>query len=123
MRQLAAARARLRIGGAPAVVRIEAVEAEKPQDVLANSTFGLADEPHFSGAQVGDSADRVENGATCVEEERIHREISAGGVLGPIRAELDARVPTEGLDVAAKGRHLEDALRHDRGHGAVLDAG
>src|SRR5690349_20280690 len=104
-------------------MRMEAVEAQQAQHVLADARLGIAHEPDAPGMQILDAADEVEDRAAAVEEDRVHGEVAPLGILRPAGIEGDARMAAERLDVAAQGRDLEGPPARDRGDRAMLDAG
>ncbi len=91
--------------------------------ILGNTPCGIADEADVARLDVGKSANEIHHLALGVGIKRVDRQIPPFGIRPPVCAEGNLGVASVGLDVGAKGRHLEGlAVDHER-HRAVLQAG
>ncbi len=115
--------ARRPIASAGAETRFETVVAQQPQHILGDAGRGIADKAHPVRREIGETADRIVQGAVGLEIDCVDRKIAPRRIDRPIGVEGNARVAAVGLDIAAQGRDLEMLRRHHRGHGAVGEAG
>ena len=100
-REIATGRHGRRVGHALPVPRVEAEEAEQPQDILFQPFARRADEAHAAGPEIVEPARRIVESAVRVEVERVDGEVAPRGVAPPVVGERDRRAAPVGLDVAA----------------------
>ncbi len=113
-----------RIGFAGAEAGVEAEEAEDSQMVLGDALEWLADEADPALGQIGEATEIIEDLAGLgVGEQRVDREVAAGGVGLPIVGKGDGRPAAVGRDVMAQRGDLERMAVADRSDGAMIDAG
>ena len=92
--------------------------------ILRDAPQRIADEAHAAGGEIVQPAEIIEDGAVAGRgEQRVHREIAAGGILAPVVGERHRRAAAVGRDIAAQRRHLDRPGRQHGGDGAVGEPG
>jgi hypothetical protein len=106
-----------------AVAGMEPKETQDAQIILTKARLGVADKPHAAGKRVRKSAKGVDHCASPVGIKRIHRQVTAGGILDNLGREGHHCAAAIGFDIAAEGCDFMRFTMGDHRHRAVVDAG
>ena len=86
---------------------VKAKEPKDPEIILADSIPGVSDETDSAFTEICQRAKWIDNRPIRPGIQRVDVEISPRGVFADLRSKRDGRMPSVGLDVAAKGRYVD----------------